>query len=394
MTPDPETCRRLVQRYRKWDLFVDGKCRVIAEPIVLGADETQRLGDLSVTFVKLIDRTAAVCRRRPDLLDRLAFSTVDRALFDSESGPGAGEPHGITRVDWLRGTDGTWRACEFNTDVPGGHCEADGLADLVNAPGSPNLASAIIARLRRHSPDPKVGILLATGYAEDQQIGEYLRGELEAAGIRATVGSPENVTFAGDRAWLFGEPIDTIYRYYPAEWFGALRNRVRLLWAHRNRLFRMVNAFSWLAGQSKNVFALWRADDFELTPDERELVSRHTPFTEPFDPARLEDYRARRAGIVLKRAWGRMGEHVLVGSEYDEADWAAHLAESPEDPREWTVQEFVEPRRVRVAGEDWVACVGVYVVGDAPAAFMTRLSGGPRTAFDAVHVPTRVEPAT
>jgi hypothetical protein len=394
---DADLLRRLSQEHGKWDVFVEGRPAVLAEPMILSRADHDELARLTLALTDLVDRTAALCRGKPAYLDELAFSSADKAGFRAEDGPGRGEPHGVTRVDFLPAADGRWIACELNTDAPGGHCETDGLNRLVAEKHphlrDPNrLGEAIVERVRvAATGEPKVGILTATGYAEDVQIAHYLRRVFTQAGIRCVIGSPENVGFLWDRAHLFGEPVDVLYRYFPAEWFGELVNRSRLLWAHRNRLFGMINGFSCLAGQSKNVFAFWRRHAAELTGPDNALVERHTPATAYYDPARLEEYLRDRRRLAVKRAWGRMGEHVLIGREYDDAEWADVLAESVAEPNEWTVQEFVPARTVEIGGRVWTPCVGVYRVGGRVSGFMTRLSAGPRTAYDALHAATLVQ---
>jgi hypothetical protein len=85
----------------------------------------------------------------------------------------------------------------------------------------------------------------------------------------------------------------------------------------------MMNPVHRLVRQSKTMFALWRED--YLDPADRALLDPTSPHR-ALRPARLAQYRDERERWVLKRAFGRMGDSVVIGALVSDADWGAALS--------------------------------------------------------------------
>lgn len=384
----------LASRYAKWDGFVDGLPSVSPEPLVLPRADWDDLVRLTRAFGALGENTGRWAREDPATA---AFLGLDGAV--GEAFRAAPELRrwtlpGIWRADFFRTATG-WMLSEMNADCPGGHNEAEGLGAEVGAtrPDCENptrLCEAIVRNLTAYHARPTVGLCLATVYAEDLQVAALIEDACAQRGIPTVRGSPDNLAWDGRRLSLLRTPIDVCYRFYPTDWFAGVPGRIPLLRALRAGAVRLVNDFSEVAVQSKRVFALWQSRPERLTPDERALVAAHCPRTEPFDAARLDAYRAGRAGLVLKRIWGRMGEDVALGDLLSEPEWDLALADAASEPALWVVQDRFRALPVLHEGRPVTACVGIYLVGGEVAGTYTRISESPHIGYDAISVATLV----
>ena len=130
--------------------------------------------------------------------------------------------------------------------------------------------------------------------------------------------------------------------------------------------------------------ALWHERPDLFTAEERELVRRHLPRTETFRLAGMDRYRRDRAGLVVKRCFGRVGEEVLMGSHCDDAEWAEWLGWPASEPDAWIVQERFDVLAEEVGGDRLHACFGPYVVDGRFAGFYTRLAADGFIGFNAL----------
>jgi hypothetical protein len=141
----------------------------------------------------------------------------------------------------------------------------------------------------------------------------------------------------------------------------------------------MMNPVHRLVRQSKTMFALWR----RTPPSARRTAPSSTALpahraVRPRPPGGLRDERER---WVLKRAFGRMGDSVVIGALVTEADWDAALAEAARSRASSAVQErFVVPPLEFEAGPLYPA-LGAFLVNGRFAGYYSRASRGrsPRT---------------
>jgi glutathionylspermidine synthase len=379
----PEILDRMQVEYLMWSAFVDGVARPLQEPLVLPRDEWHAAARLCEDFARLVRRTIALCHERPELLGFFGLEPGLRRMFAAEAQRPAAAQDCLMRFDLFRTASG-WQICEVNSDVPGGIHEAQALHDLVgSARGTFRVVEATTDMLCRDTVRPAVGILYASGFGEDLEQCQFLRRAWNRLGIPAVLGAPRNLRWSRGRLRLFGEPLDVVYRFFPMEWLLDVPEADALLHAVEAGKVRMINPFSQVVAQSKKGMALWHGRPDLFTAAENALIRRHLPRTDLFAAERLPGYRSRRAELVVKRAFGRVGEQVLPGFLHDDAEWEEALQWPLSEPGEWIVQERFTVLPERLLGEDVYPCFGGYVVGERFAGFYTRLSREPFIAADA-----------
>lgn len=294
----------------------------------------------------------------------------------------------VTRIDWFLTREG-WRASEWNDDAPGGYNDALGLVALfadcvdkgLDVPG--DLPEALL-RLLAPPGAERVALLYATGYAEDLQVVRLLADLLEAGGAETILASPAHLRHGPEGTTVLGERVDGAYRFFPAEWFPSLPN----VDAWRDAIasgFRVVNPLACAWTQSKASFAHPAiADDARA----RGFLPRTQVLTRALVPAALDD----RERYVLKPAFGRMGEGVVLGGERTADEWRKALSGALQRPMPYVLQERFHPLPLELApGVTATPCIGAYVVEGRFAGYYGRIARGSVVRHDASNVLALVE---
>jgi len=379
--------RALRFRYHKWDLHTSGRLGVLPEAISLSPSLHARLAAAAETFASVLARLEERVARSPELLARLDIPPELHPLIASEP---TSELQ-LARYDFHPTPDGRWMVSEFNEDVPGGFNETVGLADLLatSFPGhafTGDLRAAVTAAL---APWRHVALVYATGYSEDLQHMVILDDWLTEAGHRTVRCSPAHLRRGLRGVRAAGHRVDAAVRYYPGEWFPRLPNFGT--WRRVASRLPMLNPIRRLIRQSKLLFSLWREGDL-LTPEERGFVREHAPWTAHFEPSEhLAMLRDDRSRWVLKQAFGRMGDAVVIGALVTEAEWEATLAEVLREPHRWLVQARFEHAPQLFGAGPLYPAVGVYLVNGRFAGYYSRAATTPHLTHEAYHVATLVE---
>ncbi len=383
--------RRLIDelrfRFHKWDAYLAGSLRVLPEALVLGADEHTAAVETCLALDGALGRVAARAKATPECWERLAIPAPVRELIAAE----VERPFQLARYDLVPTAEG-WMLPEFNEDAPGGFNEA------VAAPAlfAPLLARGELAGdfaasfLAGMPPGKRVGLVYATGYAEDLQHVLLLADLLRSRGSEAVLASPEQLACgAFGRPRLAGRPVDWILRFFPAEWYAALANR--RAWRRALARIPVVNPLGRILRQSKGLFAWWRTAP-GIDAADRELLGRHTPHTEFLEPRAAARLLAEREDWVLKRMFGRMGDAVVIGHRTPAADWERCLAEACRRPEEWIAQHAFRPLAFpTAAGARLYPVLGVYLIDGRFAGHYSRADEIGFTTHEAYYVVTAVE---
>lgn len=378
-----DVCLALAFDYCKWDLHLDGQCRLLPESIVLSRDTHAHLVQVTEAFAALMRRFEANVRRDRRLMAELG---IDARLFPLLEADCPDTPT-FSRADFFLTPDGRWVLSEFNEDVPGGFNEAAGIPALLSAA---ELGGVPAGNVRRSLCDAfddcaAVGLVFATAFSEDLQHCSVLARWLRARGHRTVHASPEQLRHHWCGPRLAGVPVQGAFRFYPAEWFGLLSNLND--WRRALPSLRMMNAPLRLVSQSKRGFGLWRRG-IGVHDGDRRLAMQYCPATESFDRTRLLQYRARREHLVLKQAFGRMGDAVLVGALASPERWEEALLYGLRRPRDVAMQErfLVEP--LEFESGFLYPTVGVFAVNGRFAGYYSRVAPQPFITHEAYHVAT------
>src|SRR5581483_4282536 len=168
-----------------------------------------------------------------------------------------------------------------------------------------------------------VGIVHATGYAEDLQVCALVARELEREGTRALIAPPTAPRLRAGELAIHGTPIRALYRYFPTEWMSGQRNVGAIARAVETGRVRTLTSFAHIFTQSKLALArCWRRADGD------ESVRSFLPETHSVLDLARDTLAGQRRSWVIKRAMGRVGEEVFVGPLFqDDAEWAALVDE-------------------------------------------------------------------
>jgi glutathionylspermidine synthase len=382
-----ELLHELRFRHFKWDTFACGTCLVIDEAMVLSRRAHEEVVAIVEALHAGLQRFERRVRGDREALRRLAIPDALHPLIEREEE----DTLQLARYDLFPTDDGRWMVSEFNEDVPGGFNEAV-IPALLGDPGAGlcwegDLRGAFLGALERYAT---VALLYATAFSEDLQHMLILERWLREAGHRTVLGSPAHLARGWRRPRVLGTPIDAAFRFYPAEWMPRLPNLAA--WLRLGPRLPMMNPVHRLVRQSKTMFALWEEERY-LDPADRDLLARHCPRTEPMDASRGAQLRDERERWVLKRAFGRMGDSVVIGSLCTPAEWERAVAEALRTPGEFCMQERFAVRSVPFGVGPLFPAVGAYLVNGRFAGYYSRAAARPLITHEAFHVATLVEAA-
>ncbi len=375
-------------RYHKWDAYLNGTLRVLPAALVLTLEEHADAVDCCVKISRALELAETLIRDDPHLMDRLGIPAALHSIIQAEAATG----RQIARYDLIPTAEG-WMIPEFNEDAPGGFNEAIAanalFADILGCGAIPgDFARAFLDAVPEGAT---VGIVYATGYAEDLQHMLILADLLRQRGIEVVLTSPEHLTcgFFG-KPRLMGTPVDWILRFFPGEWYHYLDN----LRAWRRAVGRVpvVNPLSRLIRQSKALYALWREEKL-LDEHATRLLNRYTPHTAVFNQADVPEYLARRESWVLKKVYGRMGDAVAIGRLCPPADWEKALAEAARRPGDYIAQHAFSPVSVPDGAGPLYPALGVYLIDGTFAGYYSRADRSGFTTHEAYYAVTAVETA-
>jgi glutathionylspermidine synthase len=382
-----EIMRELRFRHFKWDTFAVGANLVLPEAIVLSRQAHDEVVRVVEGLNAALRRFESKVRRDPRALRRLDIPTELHGIIADEEE----DTLQLTRYDLFPSEDGRWMVSEFNEDVPGGFNEAV-IQALLGDPGAGltwkgDLRAAFIEAFADHET---VALLYATAFSEDLQHMLILERWLVETGHRTVLGSPAHLHHRWRRPRVLGTPIDAAFRFFPGEWMPKLPNLDS--WRRLGPRLPMMNPLHRLIRQSKTMFALWR-DDPALDPADRDLLDQHVPITFDFDPAKLEALRDERDRWVIKRAFGRMGDSVVIGALCTPREWQAAIAEASASPSGFCVQERFAATPLQFETGPLFPAIGAFLVNGRFAGYYSRAAPRPLITHEALHVATLVQTA-
>jgi glutathionylspermidine synthase len=386
---EPSLARDLAQRFLLWDAFVAGRRRVDVHPLVLPHRLHEAAVHAAEEVVRAVSRVAD--RAHEDAAERSRYRFDADVVRLASAAHSAGDRASLVRVDLLLDETGTFRACEINADCPGGHNEALGLPRLARAAGflsardPTHVVPGLVARLRDLADGGAVGLLLATGYAEDLQVCALVARELEREGTPALLAPPTAPRLRGGDLCIGGRPVRALYRYFPTEWMSGQHNVEDIARAIETSRVRTLTSPAHIFAQSKLAFARAWADHRPAS----------IPETYELSEIPAQQLTQERASWVVKRSMGRVGDEVFVGALFADASWGQvvqHSRALADQGQSWIAQRFVQQQRVPTPWGDRLVTLGAYVADGRFAGYFARLSSHSHVSHDALCVPVFAAP--
>ncbi len=399
----PEVFQRLRHEHFVWDAHVAGKRRVDLHPLVLSAEAHADAVAAALSASRVVAHVAerALVDRAEAQHYRLS-PAVTRLVDASHAG---GDRSSLERVDLLLREDGRFVACELNADCPGGFNEAVGLPDLLKYAGYKGAADvttvvdALAERLvaasgGKGSPRGIVALVFATAYAEDLQICALVERAVVRRGGVAVRTPPTALVIDGGRVHLRGRAVAVLYRFFPTEHFADLPVSTGLPEVLASGALTNVSSFAVMYAQSKVAFARVHAAIHSMPPALAAEARERIP--ETFSPLAVADLAEEREGWVLKRALGRVGDEVFVGTLETQEEWGrlvvgVRAACNGGEP--WIAQRFVRQRTVPTPWGPRYLTLGAYVLDGRFVGYFARFTLVSHTSHDALVLPVVVEGA-
>lgn len=348
--------RHLALEAGKWDLQIGDVSTLAPFPLLLRRAAWEQLARWAEALTaETLALEASLCRR-PDLWSTLGLSRGWRPRAPAED-PAQGR---VFRFDFHHTPEG-WRLSEVNSDVPGGFAEATEFPALMSAHfagtepcGAPGKSWA--RSIERAAQGGVVGLLAAPGYLEDQQVTAYLARLTKGVQIQ-----PRQVEWRGARAWVRGQAVGALVRFFQGEWLLRCPGGAAFLGASATPV---LNPGLALLSESKRLPLLWEEMGVSIPTWRSLLPECREPTAAPWQSD---------AGWVLKKAWSNTGDFVRSGAWEGTAEWRREVRAHP---REWLAQRRFETTAIGGLRP----CLGVYTVDGRTAGAYGRVS--PRQVID------------
>ena len=369
----------------KWDPQVGDVDTLSRFPLVLKSNAWRWLATQAEQLTAETIAAEQELSRRPDLIGCLGLPRALRAVLAGEA-PLTPAPGRIMRFDFHHTTQG-WRLSEANSDVPGGFTEASHFTPMMaelfpRLRPSGNPADDWIAALAAAAgPSGVVALLSAPGYMEDHQVIAFLAARLRERGCGAHPARPEQIVWRDgvahiETAWHRG-PLDSIVRFYQAEWLCRLPRKTG--WEHFFRGGRTPVANPALAvlSESKRFPLVWDSLSTALPAWRRLLPETRDPREAPWmhdDGWLLKTAMCNTGDTVSKREW-------MSRRHWLRTRWAVGLSAN-----NWVAQRCFESVPVSTPLGSRHVCVGVYTVNGRTAGAYCRFSEKPVIDYAATDV--------
>jgi glutathionylspermidine synthase len=200
----------------------------------------------------------------------------------------------------------------------------------------------------------------------------YLAGRLEEVGLVPRLVSQEQLCWVGGQARIVSggswEPVNLVFRFFPAEWLDRLTTRTRWECFLAGGHTPTCNPAYAVLTQSKRFPLTW--DDLSTPlPTWRSLL----PETRSPDhvAGRFED------GWVVKPALGHEGYNVGMFGVNDASDWGRIRTAAVRDRSAWVAQRRFELVPVDTPNGPLYPCLGIYVIAGQVAGAYGRVASRP-----------------
>jgi glutathionylspermidine synthase len=232
-----------------------------------------------------------------------------------------------------------------------------------------------------------VALLSAPPLLEDHQVNVFLASRLRERGCRTHLAKPEQIRWRKGLAqletnWHRG-PLDTVVRFYQAEWLPRLPEETG--WRHffRGGKTPVANPPLAIISESKRFPLTWK---FLSTP----LATWRELLPSVRDPRDVSWFNDR--DWLLKAAYGNNGDAICIRELMKPRHWWHTKLRSRFSPGNWIAQRLFESLPVPTPLGPRHVCVGVYTVDGAAAGAYARLSEKLVTDYAAVDVALLIDP--
>ncbi len=364
----------------KWDPQVGDEGVLGEQPLILDSKTWAELASTAERMAAEISTIETELLERPELQRVLGLpGPLHGALGGCAKGTSVAELR-ILRFDFHPTTEG-WKVSEVNSDVPGGFTESSYFTSLMaqHYPGTRpagNPGRAWKQALNYTAGGGRIGILYAAGYLEDQQLVSFLGAMLEEKGSRVDfIQHPAQLSWCNGRAYLDGEPVDVLVRFYQGEWLAELPKRSGWPNLFASTQTMVTNPGYSVLAESKRLPLLWER-----------LSSPAGTLQEMFPPCRdPREVNSNEEEWVFKAAFSNTGDDVIIPALLDKRVLRRIRREIKRHSERWVAQRrFFSLPVTAATGAPLYPCVGIYTINGKCEGAYARLSRGPVTDYRAM----------
>jgi glutathionylspermidine synthase len=302
----------------------------------------------------------------------------------------------IARLDWGVDSNGNWRMLEINSETPAGIMESMALNDVIKSElaiklNDPNKSlvklireafTCIVNDYNKYKPVRNIGFVTGS-FNEDWYNTKLLSELLKDMSYNIIVGEISGLEAREKKLYLYGEPLDAIYRYYPLDWLANDVYFEGVIEALKENSPSINPPVSFIS-QSKAFLALvWElADQGFYDNDDKKLIDKYIPKTSLTAKKMkgIENY-------CIKPFFGREGQEITFS-----------FSKKFNTLKNCVFQEWVDLQAVPIqlhttvysAQSSVCPVIGTYMVNRKFGGIYTR--GGSRiTDHNAVYIPAFID---
>lgn len=368
--------RQMLLSHCKWDPQVGDSSTLSPFALAISQSTWQQLANWAEALTAEATAAEAELLERHELHPTLGLPRSIRKLLRRATRVTPGIAR-VMRFDFHPTTEG-WRISEANSDVPGGFTESSSFTQLMaehypqaSSAGNPigRWADTMEAGVGTRA---RIGLLVAPGYMEDQQVVQYLAQALRQRGMHTEICGPHRGL----------SRFDAIVRFYQGEWLGRLPKRLGWHQLFLNGDVPACNPGRALLIESKRFPLVWDALRTRL-PAWRKLLP------ETRDPREVN--WASDSSWLLKAAFCNNGDEVAIRGSLPAALWRKAARSARWNPSGWVAQRRFEPMAIETPMGRMQPCLGVYTIDGKAAGIYGRMTAGAVIDYTAIDVAVLVE---
>lgn len=384
------------------------------QPMFFTEADIQRFYTLTSTLTRILRKVTDEYLRSPEFRKLFGFPPLMEELILVD--PGYDYYFPMARFDLFYPYNDNFKFCELNSDGSSSMNEStvlrdifftskalDGFTDRYEVYDFELLDSWVDCMLENYeaftgqrNPRPNIAIVDFEGEGIISEF-QVFKSHFQARGCDTVICDPRELKYQSGELTYNGKRIDLIYRRaVTARLVEEAEHIQDFLQAYKDGAVCVVGGLVSQVIHNKILFAILHDDRCLslLTPEEREFVKKHIPYTVVFqsgDTALREEVKKNKDAWVLKPLDKYAGSGVYIGPDFSEEEWEK-IVDTIEDGT-YIAQEFCSVPKISMATvadgsihfEKYNYQVGLFLYNEEFAGFYTRASrtrliaAGPQT---------------
>lgn len=261
------------------------------DSLVINKQHYKELEEASEKIWSVIEKTVELVRENCNIF--CPVLGIEDSLQDLVTQSITGHTAFIARLDWGVDPKGNWRMLEINSETPAGIMESIVLNDIIKSETGIKLSdpnkhlvklireafSGIVNDYNQYRAIRNIGFVTPS-FSEDWYNTKLLSEFLKDMPYNVSLGEISGLEAKEKKLYLYGEPLDAVYRYYPLDWLANDPYFEGVIEALKENSPSINPPVSFIS-QSKAFLALiWElAEQGFYEDDDRKLIDKYIPKT-------------------------------------------------------------------------------------------------------------------